>query len=572
LTHEGQMLGTPDYIAPEQIGDARAADIRADIYSLGCTLYYLLTGGPPFKATSLYEILQAHHSMDATPLNLARPDVPVELAALVAKMMAKEPAQRFQSPDEVAQALKPFFKSGGAWNGRPKVELSFPGLDGPVREAREKAPTAVPHLATNNTDRPLAVKPAPEPTRAGSEWERLIDLRETEPLSDASRDAAGMTQASPRASWPIVVAVAVIGAAVLGGGALYMTGLTDRSGLTVRGLENKTPQVANERSAVVVSNVETSHVAPSDSDVGSTRPDDENRELPVAASEAKTSISAAGDSTSRRGVPDDESTQVAASLANTDDSGERLPSPAATTPAPAMPAPPVRRDTMDSPEQQLLKLGLKWDGKIYVLTQESDVQQNFNTARTLLRAYKLNIEMRMRIELAIATIQQLEKEVIELDFQINELNRALGQRPGRPNSDQIAFFDGIKNQRDQLAQQRNLETTEVRRLRSDLPVPKERNDLNVTIERGRESCRTALDDLSGSIESTNAEYSDLKTNAQAQAALTKLGGRKVAPSSAYDSIVKQTAQLERNFKSLVQPMPPNTGAVPKRKSPGMRKR
>ena len=62
LTFEGQMLGTPDFIAPEQISDARRADIRADIYSLGCTLYYLLTGGPPFQGTSLYDILQAHHS------------------------------------------------------------------------------------------------------------------------------------------------------------------------------------------------------------------------------------------------------------------------------------------------------------------------------------------------------------------------------------------------------------------------------------------------------------------------------------------------------------------------------
>jgi serine/threonine protein kinase len=79
------MLGTPDFIAPEQIRNARDADIRADIHSLGCTLYYLLTGGPPFRGASLYDILQAHHSMDARPLNMARPEVPVELAALVAK-------------------------------------------------------------------------------------------------------------------------------------------------------------------------------------------------------------------------------------------------------------------------------------------------------------------------------------------------------------------------------------------------------------------------------------------------------------------------------------------------------
>jgi serine/threonine protein kinase len=108
LTYEGQMLGTPDYIAPEQISDARRADIRADIYSLGATLYYLLVGGPPFPRTSLYDILQAHHSADATPLNEARADVPVELAALVSKMMAKDPERRFRTPAEVAEALLPF--------------------------------------------------------------------------------------------------------------------------------------------------------------------------------------------------------------------------------------------------------------------------------------------------------------------------------------------------------------------------------------------------------------------------------------------------------------------------------
>ncbi len=110
LTSEGQVLGTPDFIAPEQIRDAQSADIRADVYSLGCTLYYLLAGRPPFHGDSLWDLYQAHFSMEAGPLNTLRPDVPAELSALVAKMMAKEPARRFQTPSEVAQALIPFFK------------------------------------------------------------------------------------------------------------------------------------------------------------------------------------------------------------------------------------------------------------------------------------------------------------------------------------------------------------------------------------------------------------------------------------------------------------------------------
>ena len=118
------MLGTPDYISPEQTVDAQKADIRADIYSLGCTLYYLLTGGPPFHGTSLYEILQAHHSIEAKPLNLVRPEVPVELAAVVGKMMAKERERRYQTPAEVAEALKPFFNPAKVGSGSSDGERS----------------------------------------------------------------------------------------------------------------------------------------------------------------------------------------------------------------------------------------------------------------------------------------------------------------------------------------------------------------------------------------------------------------------------------------------------------------
>ena len=108
MTAEGMVLGSADYIAPEQIDDPHAADIRADIYSLGCTLYFLLAGRPPFPDGSLIQKLLAHSEKTPRPLAEIRADVPPELARVVERMMAKDPAPAVPDAGRGGPALAPF--------------------------------------------------------------------------------------------------------------------------------------------------------------------------------------------------------------------------------------------------------------------------------------------------------------------------------------------------------------------------------------------------------------------------------------------------------------------------------
>jgi serine/threonine protein kinase len=101
-------LGTVDYMAPEQSEDSHKVDVRADVYSLGGTFYFALTGEPPFADGSPTDKLLAHQNRIPQPVNTRRPEVPRALAALVSRMLAKDPAQRFQTPGEVAAALEPW--------------------------------------------------------------------------------------------------------------------------------------------------------------------------------------------------------------------------------------------------------------------------------------------------------------------------------------------------------------------------------------------------------------------------------------------------------------------------------
>ncbi len=112
LTSEGVLLGTPDYMAPEQARDARAADIRADIYSLGCVLYHLLAGQLPFPDTNIISQMIRHATETPKPLKEFNPAVPDGLQQIVQTMMAKEPTQRYPTPEKAAQALQIFLAAG----------------------------------------------------------------------------------------------------------------------------------------------------------------------------------------------------------------------------------------------------------------------------------------------------------------------------------------------------------------------------------------------------------------------------------------------------------------------------
>ena len=145
VQHDEKVLGTADYISPEQAIDSHKVDRRTDIYSLGCTLYYLLSGHPPFNSGSLAQRLMAHQTKPAPSITNERPDVPVSLLAIMEKMMAKKVEERYQTAQAVADAI-------ANWQ-KPSATPAVPVAEKPPVQATTPAAVAAKPAAA-------AVKPA----------------------------------------------------------------------------------------------------------------------------------------------------------------------------------------------------------------------------------------------------------------------------------------------------------------------------------------------------------------------------------------------------------------------------
>ncbi|MFO1042616.1 MAG: bifunctional serine/threonine-protein kinase/formylglycine-generating enzyme family protein [Planctomycetaceae bacterium] len=167
LTSTGQCFGTPDYMAPEQWSDAHTCDGRADLYSLGCTLFFLLVGHPPYHSETHRTAANKMkgHVIDPIPdLLAARSGLPEEVNAIYRKLMAKDPKDRFASADQLAEALVPFTKQNTAVQSNSSQQSTTKQID-PPRQADSNPAT----LAPTHDSATLNEVPA-DPLGATSTW------------------------------------------------------------------------------------------------------------------------------------------------------------------------------------------------------------------------------------------------------------------------------------------------------------------------------------------------------------------------------------------------------------------
>ena len=134
VTRTGQVMGTPDYMSPEQGWDTSQVDIRSDIYSLGCTFFRLVTGQIPFHGTNPLQVLSQRLQRDAPSVLTICDDIPSDVADVVSKMTARNPDERYQTPSEIVAALEPLSEPLKRQALRAAAQSAANDADGDISE------------------------------------------------------------------------------------------------------------------------------------------------------------------------------------------------------------------------------------------------------------------------------------------------------------------------------------------------------------------------------------------------------------------------------------------------------
>lgn len=157
------VLGTADYVAPEQVANSHAVDIRADIYGLGATLYFLLAGHPPFPTGTVSQKLLWHRTKEPTPIRAIRPEIPEGLAAVLARMMAKDPKARYQTPAQVAAALEEWQPAVVPLPAPEEMPRLCPAVLELLRDEPESTVELPPPVPVESVRQPVPAATAPVP-------------------------------------------------------------------------------------------------------------------------------------------------------------------------------------------------------------------------------------------------------------------------------------------------------------------------------------------------------------------------------------------------------------------------
>lgn len=196
IKHDEKVLGTADYLAPEQAVDSHEVDTRADVYSLGCTLYFALTGRPPFNEETLVQRLLAHQTKKPTPVTDLRPDVPASLAAILDRLMAKPRDERPDDATAVSRELSKWLVTHGGDSWRSEHAAQVVELGGSAALASNERPA---EAATNERkgDTSGEVAPATVPS-ASRRSEQVRATRTGETRSGRPSREPGGSAKRPR--------------------------------------------------------------------------------------------------------------------------------------------------------------------------------------------------------------------------------------------------------------------------------------------------------------------------------------------------------------------------------------